>query len=105
MFSGAILDALRCGSDNEPEKLSLAVVGQMTWDLVKRKYPDEAVRPEVHSPDQRKGDIAVLPLFPNPVGRKTESQEVSWEEFYNLYDKREKTIEAIASSAGDQTNK
>jgi hypothetical protein len=65
MFTGAFLDILRVGSEHERAKFSLAVAGQLAWSRIKELYPDEAVRPEVHSPDQREGDVADLPIFPN----------------------------------------
>jgi hypothetical protein len=72
MFSGALLHILRQGYPEDPEKFSLATVGVRTRDLIKERHPSVAVRPEVHSPDQREGDVAILPLFPNPARRKEE---------------------------------
>jgi formylglycine-generating enzyme required for sulfatase activity len=65
MFSGALLDVLRVGDSAIETPLSLEDVGLHVGDLIRRKYDDRGVRPEVHSPDQRDEDIARLPIFPN----------------------------------------
>jgi hypothetical protein len=65
MFSGALLDVLRQGSPDLPERMSLAQVGEHAMELLRQRFADLAVRPEVHSPDQKKGDLAKFPLFPN----------------------------------------
>jgi hypothetical protein len=65
MFSGVLLEVLRTGAPDLPERLSLAQVGRCVEEMIRQRYPDTAVRPEVHSPDQQKGDLAKCPLFPN----------------------------------------
>jgi len=65
VFSDALLYVLRQGSPEEPEKLSLAQLGGLIRDQIKERNLTDAVRPEVHSPDQKEGDVATLPLFPN----------------------------------------
>src|SRR5262249_14916114 len=41
------------------------------------KYAGEWARPEVHSPDQREGDVADLPMFPNPAHKiEVESEQL-----------------------------
>jgi len=67
MFSGALLDVLRRGDDRVDGSLSLEDVGLNIRDLIRDRYEDRAVQPEVHSPDQREEDIARMPLFPNPA--------------------------------------
>jgi formylglycine-generating enzyme required for sulfatase activity len=68
MFSGALLDVLRHGDPSLETPLSLEDVGFRVGDLIRRKYEDRGVRPEVHSPDQRDEDIARIPIFPNRGG-------------------------------------
>jgi formylglycine-generating enzyme required for sulfatase activity len=68
MFSGALLDVLRRGDASIETPLSLEDVGLRVGDLIRYKYEDRGVRPEVHSPDQRDEDIARIPVFPNPGG-------------------------------------
>jgi formylglycine-generating enzyme required for sulfatase activity len=68
MFSGALLDVLRQGDANLETPLSLEDVGLRVGDLIRHKYDDRGVRPEVHSPDQRDEDIARMPVFPNAGG-------------------------------------
>jgi len=67
MFSGALLDVLRYGDPAIDSPLSLEDVGLRVSELIRDRYDDRAVRPEVHSPDQREEDIARMPLFPNPA--------------------------------------
>ena len=69
MFSGALLDVLRNGDAAIESALSLEDVGLKITELIRDRYDDRAVRPEVHSPDQREEDIARMPLFPNPANR------------------------------------
>src|ERR1700730_9169604 len=62
MLSGALNEILREGLRGE--RLSLSQIHDRTWALIKHRYKTEAVRPELHSPEQLDGDIAKLPLFP-----------------------------------------
>jgi hypothetical protein len=66
MFSECLLEVLLRGVPARGERLTLREVANAVTDLVMRKYPEIAVRPEVHSPRQRDGDVADVPLFPNP---------------------------------------
>jgi hypothetical protein len=65
MFSGVLMELLWQGVPDLPARVSLAEVGQRVEELIRWRYTDSAVRPEVHSPDQQKGDLAQVPLFPN----------------------------------------
>jgi hypothetical protein len=65
MFSGALLSALHHGHGSLGPRLSLSELGDLVKAHIHETYPDTAVRPEVHSPDQREGDVADVPLFPN----------------------------------------
>jgi len=65
MFSGALLEVLRSGDPALDSRFSLEQLGERVREAIKRKYPDNSVRPEVSSPDQREGDVADIPLFPN----------------------------------------
>ncbi len=73
MFSDTLLRTLHQGHPSLGPKLSVSELGDLIRLNIKDLYPDDGVRPEVHSPDQRDGDISDLPLFPNPahVARKT----------------------------------
>ena len=65
MFSGALIDALQ--NPTAPTagyRLSLRQLRDLAYDVIRDRYPDDAVRPEVHSPDQKEGDIAGIRLFP-----------------------------------------
>ena len=65
MFSGALLQVLREGVPHIKRPLSMALVGERVRERIRKLYPEDAVRPEVHSPDQRDDDLKDLPLFPN----------------------------------------
>jgi Caspase domain len=69
MFSDALIKALRTGHHNAGPLLSFGELGALVRENLRIAYPDSFVRPELHSPDQRKGDVATLPLFPNPAYR------------------------------------
>jgi serine/threonine protein kinase len=66
MFSDALLSALRVGHSYYGPRLSLSDLGELVEVNIRQVYRESGVRPEVHSPNQREGDIAGLPLFPNP---------------------------------------
>lgn len=70
MFSNALLDVLRKGSVDDPEWFTLEQLGDKVRGLIREKFQDEAVRPQVLSPDQTKGSLTRLPLFPNPALRQ-----------------------------------
>lgn len=67
MFSGALLDVLQNGQEDGPPALSLKEVGEAALQVIRSRYDDTMVRPEVQSPDMRKGDVARIPLFANGV--------------------------------------
>ena len=65
MFSDALLISLRKGHNQFGRRISVSELGDLVkWNLQKA-YPQGWVRPEVHSPEQRDGDIARIPMFPN----------------------------------------
>ena len=66
MFSDCLLEVLRQGFEDSRKTLSLADIGEVVQKLIKKKFGQGGVRPEVHSPHQDEGDIAKIPLFPNP---------------------------------------
>jgi hypothetical protein len=69
MFSGALVEVLRRGAPDGGEVLSLRVLADLTRQAIVAHHRDEAVRPQVHSPDQMKGDIADVGIFPNAARR------------------------------------
>jgi len=64
MFTQALLDALAQGINTQQDRLSLRELKDITFDLLSEVR--DAPKPVVHSPDQREGDIADIPFFPNP---------------------------------------
>ncbi len=73
MFSGELLQILNTGIPNKPNRLSLSDVGEAVKLSIKDKYRDYAIRPEVHAPDQRTGNVANVPLFLNIANRDRNS--------------------------------
>jgi Caspase domain len=65
MFTDALLKVLAAGTPIDQSHLSLADVGNLVGQLIHEAHLEEAVRPEVHSPEQREGDVANVRLFPN----------------------------------------
>ena len=70
MFSSGFLHTLRTGVEELPEMLTFSDVGELTRNWIKKEFQDEAVRPEIHSPNQVEGEIAKIPLFPNVAHKK-----------------------------------
>ncbi|HYU75830.1 MAG TPA: hypothetical protein VEL31_24415, partial [Ktedonobacteraceae bacterium] len=68
MFSEALLRALNNGNPGQQGYLTLRTAARLTEDFLRDEPGDKAPRPEVHSPDQSEGDVADVPLFPNPAG-------------------------------------
>jgi len=66
MFSGSLLKALRQGDPALGPRMSFSDLGYLLRQNLEEEFPNSWVRPEVLSPDQREGDIASIPLFPNP---------------------------------------
>ncbi|HEX3555070.1 MAG TPA: hypothetical protein VIA62_17745 [Thermoanaerobaculia bacterium] len=67
MFSEALIHVFRTGSFRMGGSLTLRTVANLAWGYLKERYPEGAPRPEIHSPDQREGDVADVPFFPNPT--------------------------------------
>jgi hypothetical protein len=65
MFSGALLQCLREGLLRGPKALTLEDVGKAVREIIQTKYPNDSVRPELHVPEQIRGNPARVPLFPN----------------------------------------
>jgi len=67
MFSSALIQGLRKGYERGGPPLSFSELGDLVRENLREAFPESWVRPEVHSPNQREGDIAHIPLFPNPA--------------------------------------
>jgi hypothetical protein len=65
MFGDALLNVLKYGAKNAGPFLNVNNLEGLTWTWMKHKYPEKAVRPVVHSPDQPQGNIARIGIFPN----------------------------------------
>ena len=86
MFSGALLSSLNDGVPSGPRVLSLEDIGNHARDLIRDEFSIDAVRPELHVPEQQKGNPARVPLFPNPLwtGEQQQSKTIAskpwWQE-------------------------
>ncbi len=67
MFSSALIAALQMGDLHQTERLSLRNLKELMANQLDDIRNREAPRPVLHSPDQSVGDIADVPLFPNPA--------------------------------------
>ena len=67
MFSSSLLKALRTGHRSFGHRLSLTEVYELVKVDLTEAFPDTYVRPEIHSPNQRHGDVSAVFLFPNPA--------------------------------------
>jgi hypothetical protein len=67
MFSAAVMQALEFGKTDGPEWLSFAQVQEIAVQVIRHRWPDTAILPELHSPTQKEGDLRYLPFFPNPA--------------------------------------
>lgn len=79
MFSDALLDVLEHGDPKLDAWFSLRTLQGLTEQAIKSRFGEAAVRPEVHSPYQRQGDLADVSLFPNHAslrwrGRRPDGQ-------------------------------
>jgi hypothetical protein len=65
MFSGAFLQCLKDGVSGGNHFLTFEDVGKRTQQIIRERFPNDAVRPELHVPDQHRGNPSKVPLFPN----------------------------------------
>jgi putative nucleotidyltransferase with HDIG domain len=66
MFSSALMEVLRKGEHSGLAAFSLDDVGRRVKELLRNRWTEEWIRPEVHSPDMCEGNVAYIPIFPNP---------------------------------------
>jgi hypothetical protein len=71
MFSGAFLQCLKDGVSGGDHFLTFEDVGKRTQQIIREKFPNDAVRPELHVPDQHRGNPSKVPLFPNVLWSPT----------------------------------
>ena len=77
-FSEALFGVLLEGNKRVPTDLCLHDVGAQVRERIFKKYPEDRMRPEVHSPDQKEGDVASVHVFPNAAlrpGRRREERD------------------------------
>jgi hypothetical protein len=70
MFSGTMLKVLKEGDCKAGHKLSFAELGHLIQERLQYDFPGGYVRPQVLLPDERRGDISNLLIFPNPWRRE-----------------------------------
>jgi len=70
MFTGALVDVLRKGDESAPAILSLQDIAYLVKRSIAARFKGEAVLPEIHAPDQTRGRVDTVPIFPNPRSRR-----------------------------------
>lgn len=75
MFSGALLEILQSNTDSSKAYLSMKDLHHLIESRLRDKYESEAVRPEIHDPNQTVGIVGDIPIFPNPYVRKKIQQQ------------------------------
>jgi tetratricopeptide (TPR) repeat protein len=86
MFSEAFIRALVQGSSHQREKthLSLYDLRTVLEDTLEVIAKGNAPRPVLHSPDQREGDVASIPFFPNLQAEEGQMRKAEEERAYAL---------------------
>ena len=90
MFSDSLLTVLTDGHKDFGPRLSFIDLGELVRDRIKETYRDMGVRPEVHSPDQETGDVAHVPLFPNPAWAGSTAKRAKTEMTLRKMEERER---------------
>jgi formylglycine-generating enzyme required for sulfatase activity len=67
MFTGGLLSVLREGERAAPAFLSLGELHDLVRQRLARAFPETAVLPELHVPQQRQGHLERVRLFRNPA--------------------------------------
>jgi hypothetical protein len=98
MFSDALIKSLRQGDPSLGPSFSVSELGALIKQYLRNEYQNSWVRPEVHSPDQREGNIADLAIFPN-LAYQAASTEQSKADRFKQARKQPKT-EEVKPSAG-----
>lgn len=77
MFSDALLHVMQSGSASRGAYLSFDDIRSLATQFIRQKHQEDAVLPEVHVPDQRRGDLASIKFLPNPA-TSTEDKKAAW---------------------------
>lgn len=72
-FGHELIQVLTKGDPNISGPLTLHQLCQLVRRGLRSAAGDDAPNPEVHVPDQERGDLAAVPLFPNPARRLPDS--------------------------------
>jgi hypothetical protein len=76
MFSGALLQVLREGDQRVGPTISFSELGYLIRERLQRNFPGTYVRPQLLLPDERRGDISTIPIFPNPAHRAPDTTNI-----------------------------
>jgi hypothetical protein len=82
MFSDALLNVMQSGSPNRGAYLSFDDIRTLATQWIRQKHQDDAVLPEVHVPDQRRGDLASVRFLPNPATSGEHRKNPTWQTTY-----------------------
>jgi len=103
MFSGALLEVLRTGVPNLDTPLSMDQLGNRTDEIIRLRYPGEAVRPTVLSPDPVAEKTSLVPFFPNAATRPRRLKE-QVEEISSRLNQVSKDLETLGKWVKDLQN-
>ncbi len=93
MFTGTLLRLLTRGYSSRKTDFTLRDIAILTKQIIRDRYSDRAVPPEVHSPVQHQGDVADIPIFPNPSADAIESGAPQGEGIDHEKARHRKTLE------------
>jgi hypothetical protein len=118
MFTRALIDVLKTGDADLGERLTLAEVNSLVRARINELYGPDRVRPELYDPDQRKGDLSLIPCFPNAalyqqtvdvrlarlqstIERLAVEQDRRWQPLSERLTKLETRVESQKATAAD----
>jgi hypothetical protein len=81
-FSDALLECLEGGRSELGARVSLNSLHAMILEYLRDNYrdTDRFVRPKVESPEASEGDVALFPVFPNPLFGRSDNVGLSRDE-------------------------
>lgn len=77
MFYEALEQVLQNGDSSlELDRISFREIGKLTRSVIEELNRNDAIKPELHVPNQKDGDISEIKLFPNGVANSMKSTQL-----------------------------
>jgi hypothetical protein len=70
MFTAALIQVLKDGASQLGERLTLSEVASLVKDEIVRRNGPDSVIPWIGNPDARRGELTLVPFFPNAKRRR-----------------------------------